>query len=157
MANSKKIKFRLSRNQAVWDPNVQGFEGLSALTIPQRLDAEVSKETDPRLYAAVERGLQYGTLIYNDKDAQKAVADLQNSTEPLDDKIVNLDAHVQEMMSNKNQTELTSMIQNETDSNILQIMMEYELAAKNKTGNVRRTLVDQIKKRIRAIDRPVLT
>lgn len=152
------VRFGLSPRQAMWDPNIAGFKGLSAISSEPRTEDTVNSVENPALYEAVQRGIRAWTLVELDKEsvAGKKKARKGSDTEKTSEKAPYQTANefVQSLMSEKSQSELISWVSTCTDVNLLQIVSEFEMQGINNTGSVRRKVLDEVKKRIKVVDVP---
>lgn len=162
MANQKTegttITFKLSARQAMWDPNISGFNGLSAININPVTEGVVNSEENPRLYDAVKLGIRAGTLVEVDIKEQKRSGKKSSNEDKKDNgvSVYSQDEYAKSIMSEKTQAQLVEFIQSNTDINFLQILAELEMNGQNNTGTVRRQILNDIKSRIKELDVPMV-
>lgn len=148
------LQFELSPRSCVWNPQVEGFDGLSALLEKPVVSGEVNSTEQPELYNAVVHAIQNGLLVKKTSSIQKAPRKLG-----IDDKktsIPNLDSRVSKMMLEYSSDEILERINKTNDVSELQIMIEKETLGKNKAGRPRDNVKDAIKTKIRELDTAVM-
>ncbi len=148
------LQFELSQRSCVWNPQLNGFDGLSSLLETPVVSGEVNSLEQPELYNAVLNGIRTGVLVKTSSTTKKVSRKLG-----VDDKtsvIPNLDSRVTKFMLDSSTEEVLDRIAKCNDISELQIMIEKESLGKNRTGRPRDNVKTAIKTKIREIDTVVM-
>ncbi len=148
------LQFELSSRSCVWNPQIDGFDGLSSLLEKPVVSAEVNSVEQPDLYNAVVQGIKNGVLVKTNASVQKVARKIgiDNKTS----EIPNLDSRVSKLMLEASTDDVLAHISKCNDISELQIMIEKESLGKNKSGRPRDNVKDALKNKIREIDTVVM-
>lgn len=148
------LEFELGSRKCVWNPQIDGFAGLSALLETPVFSGEVNSLKQPELYNAVISAINAGILVKKNSTVKKAQRKLGVDNKTAE--IPNLDSRVSKFMLESSTDEVINHISRCNDISELQIMIEKESLAKNKAGRPRDNVKDLLKQKIREIDTAVL-
>ena len=154
---TKTINFKLGKRQAQWNPEVDGYEGLNALSTPPVVSGTVNKDKMPKLYKAVIKGIAYKVLSYDTESNKTKNAKPKESIEEIESaELPTAENIAKDILKTKKQAELITYIEQSNDVNFLQIIIEEEMAGTNLAHRPRAEVIQTLKVRIRELEKPLL-